>query len=56
VQTCKLLHKNSQTSEPKKEDYYSGNVGYELVEYGGYKNTPAPKLAFTLYEFTREYK
>jgi len=53
---CKLLHENSQTSEPKKQDYYSGNMGYELVEYGGDKNTPAPKLAFTLYELTREYK
>jgi hypothetical protein len=53
---CKLLHETSQTSEPKKEDYYSGNIGYELVEYGGYKNTPAPKLAFTLYELTKEYK
>lgn len=53
---CKLLHENSQTSEPKKQDYYSGNMGYELVEYGGDKNTPAPKLAFTLYELAREYK
>lgn len=52
---CKLLHENSQTSDAKKEDYYSG-IGYELVEYGGDKNTPAPKLAFTLYELTREYK
>jgi len=53
---CKLLHEKSQTSDAKKEDYYSGNMGYELVEYGGDKNTPAPKLAFTLYELTREYK
>jgi len=53
---CKLLHENSQTSDAKKEDYYSGNVGYELVEYGGDKNTPAPKIAFTLYELAREYK
>jgi len=53
---CKLLHERSQTVEPKKEDYYAGNVGYELVEYGGDKNTPAPKLAFTLYELTKEYK
>lgn len=53
---CKLLHETSQTSDAKKEDYYSGNFGYELVEYGGDKNTPAPKLAFTLYELTREYK
>jgi hypothetical protein len=53
---CKLLHETSQTSDAKKEDYYSGNTGYELVEYGRDKNTPAPKLAFTLYELTREYK
>ena len=53
---CKLLHETSQTSDAKKEDYYSGNIGYELVEYGGEKNTPAPKLAFTLYELAREYK
>jgi hypothetical protein len=53
---CKLLHETSQNSDAKKEDYYSGNIGYELVEYGGDKNTPAPKLAFTLYELTREYK
>lgn len=53
---CKLLHETSQTSDAKKEDYYSGNIGYELVEYGGNKNTIAPKLAFTLYELTREYK
>jgi hypothetical protein len=53
---CKLLHETSQTLDPKKEDYYSGNIGYELVEYGGDKNTPAPKLAFSLYELTKEYK
>ena len=53
---CKLLHETSQTLDAKKEDYYSGNIGYELVEYGGDKNTPAPKLTFTLYELTREYK
>lgn len=53
---CKLLHENSQTFDPKKEDYYSGNKGFELVEFGGDKNTPAPKLAFTLYELTKEYK
>ena len=53
---CKLLHENSQTLEPKKLDYYSGNAGHELVDYGGDKSTPAPKLAFTLYELTKEYK
>jgi hypothetical protein len=53
---CKLLHENSQTLDPRKEDYYSGNIGYELVEYGGDEKTPAPKLVFSLYELTREYK
>lgn len=53
---CKLLHENSQTSDAKKEGYYTGNLSPELVEYGGGENTPAPKLAFTLYELTKEYK
>ena len=53
---CKLLQENSQTLEPKKESYYSGNLLPELVPYGGDKNTPAPKLALTLYELTKEYK
>lgn len=53
---CKLLHETSQTSDAKKEDYYSGNIDHDLVEYGGDKQTPAPKLAFTLYELTKEYK
>jgi hypothetical protein len=53
---CKLLHENSQNLEPKKEGYYTGNLNPELVEYGGGKNTPAPKLAFTIYELAREYK
>jgi hypothetical protein len=53
---CKLLHENSQVFDSKKEDYYSGNKGFDLVEFGGDKNTPAPKLAFTLYELTKEYK
>jgi hypothetical protein len=53
---CKLLHDNSQTLDQKKEDYYSGNIGYDLIDYGGDKNTIAPKLAFTLYELTKEYK
>jgi len=52
---CKLLHERSQNSDPKNEDYYSGNKPYDLIEYGGGK-TPAPNLAFTLYELTKEYK
>jgi hypothetical protein len=53
---CKLLHENSQNSDPGDNSYYSGNMDFELVEYGEDKSTPAPKLAFTLYELTREYK
>ncbi len=53
---CKLLHENSQTSDAKKEGYYTGNLSPELEEYGGGEITPAPKLAFTLYELTKEYK
>lgn len=52
---CKLLHDKSQTSKPAEKNYYTGNAGYQLTKYGG-ENTPAPKLAFTLYELTREYK
>lgn len=52
---CKLLHHNSENLKTKNSDYYSGNVKAELVEFGGEK-TPAPKLGFTLYELTKEYK
>ena len=52
---CKLLHESSQTFEPEKGDYYLGNKGFEIVDFSGYK-TEAPKLAFTLYELTKEYK
>lgn len=51
---CKLLHQSSQTAEPTEGDYYTGNLSPEVVEYKG-ENTPAPKLAFTLYELTKEY-
>ena len=53
---CKLFHKKSQNINPDRQDYYLGNLGYELVKYGEDKNTPAPKLFFTLYELTKEYK
>lgn len=52
---CKLLHKGSQNSEPKREDYYTGNIGSELTSYSG-EQTQAPRLGFTLYELTKEYK
>lgn len=53
---CKLLHEKSQILKPEISNYYTGNVGSDLVSYGTDKNTPAPKLAFTLYELTLEYK
>jgi hypothetical protein len=53
---CKLLHENSQVVDPKSPDYYTGNMDYSLVSHGKEKDTPAPKLAFTLYELTKEYK
>jgi hypothetical protein len=62
---CKLLHENSQTLEPKKEDYYSGNKPAEinpetnksdvLINYAGVPTT-ASKLAITLYSLAKEYK
>jgi len=53
---CKLLHENSQVVDPKSQDYYTGNMDYTLVNHGKERDTPAPQLAFTLYELTREYK
>jgi hypothetical protein len=41
---CKLLHERSQTVDPSSEDYYAGNGGYELVEYGGIEKT-SPKIS-----------
>jgi hypothetical protein len=52
---CKLLHTNSQTIDPKRENYYSGNRDLELTPYGDSK-TAIPKIATTLYELTKEYK
>lgn len=53
---CKLLHETSQNLNPKKSNYYAGNIGSEMVQFGEEKEIPAPKLAFTLYELTKEYK
>jgi hypothetical protein len=52
---CKLLHQKSQILEPKNRDYYTGNLSPEMVDYMA-EITPAPKLGFTLYELTKEYK
>jgi len=51
---CKLLHQSSQTLEPTKQDYYTGNQTPAIVPYHE-NNTLAPKLAITLYELTKEY-
>lgn len=53
---CRLLDEKSQTLEPSKEDYYTGNKQVELVQYSNREDTPAPKLAFTLYQLAKEYK
>jgi len=62
---CKLLHETSQTLDAEKDDYYSGNSKpitnpetkkpENIIQYGG-QDEIAPKLAFTLYELTTEYK
>jgi hypothetical protein len=69
----KILHEKSQNKDPEKKDYYTGNLGAELIPYGASKakqitnkgnlketahdnEREAPKLAFTLYELTKEYK
>jgi len=51
----KLLHEKSQNKNPEDSTYYTGNAGAELVQYGD-TETPAPKIAFTIYELTKEYK
>lgn len=55
---CKLLHEHSQNTEPAKEDYYAGDKSDKIstVPYGGDKDSKAPRLVFTLYELTKEYK
>ena len=47
---CKLLHHSSHSIDAKDIDSYGG---IELVQHGDKKS---PKLAFTLYELTKEYK
>jgi hypothetical protein len=56
---CKLLHNKSQTKDPTREDYYTGDAGALMVssksiEAPGEK-VPAPRIYCTLYEITREY-
>ena len=52
---CVLLHRKSQTEDPKAKDYYTGNQGTEPVVIEGLGAVPAPRLGFTLYELTKEY-
>lgn len=52
---CKLLHQNSQIEDSKKTDYYTGNRGGEKIQYDKENTAIAPRLGFTLYEFTKEY-
>jgi hypothetical protein len=51
---CTLLHYTSQNLDPEKPNYYTGNDTPVIIqrEYGA---TPAPKLAFTIYELTKQY-
>jgi hypothetical protein len=51
----KILHEKSQNLDPKKPGYYTGNQPSEIIKYGS-ENVLAPRLAFTLYELTKEYK
>jgi hypothetical protein len=50
-----LLHEKSQTSNPKGEDYYTGNLEPRTLAVGTEKKT-APALAFTLFELAKLYK
>jgi hypothetical protein len=51
---CKMLHQKSQNLEPKEENYYTGNKEAIVVDINK-EESLAPQLAFTLYEFTKEY-
>ncbi len=51
----KILHEKSQNLDPKKPGYYTGNQPSEIIKYGS-ESVLAPRLAFTLYELTKEYK
>lgn len=54
---CKLLHLKSQTSDEKSADFYTGNKEALSMPYGvDRRHEPAPHLAFTLYELTKEFK
>lgn len=50
-----ILYEKSQTVNPNKEDYYTGNVNPEVILYGG-QEMISPKLSVTLYEVAKKYK
>lgn len=52
----KMLHEKSQNTDPEGKNYFTGNKDFDIMQYGPDKNTPAPKLAFTIYELAKEYK
>jgi len=52
----KMLHEKSQNTDPEGENYFTGNKDFDIMQYGPDKDTPAPKLAFTIYELAKEYK
>lgn len=52
---CKMLHFSSQTSDPTKEDFYTGNKESAISVFSG-EDQIAPRIGFTLYELTKEYK
>jgi len=56
---AKLLHLKSQSTNQEDSSYYMGNRGYELIKWQtpeGQLEVRAPKIGFTLFEITKEYK
>ena len=54
----KILHEKSQNTNNTGKDYYSGNMGYEVVKWGtqqGEIEVMAPKIGITPYEIAKEY-
>ena len=56
----KMLHYQSQNIDPESPAYYTGNAPAGVVPYPEIDNPSgqrtAPKLIFTLYELTKDYK
>lgn len=52
---CKLLHNKSEVYDKEDSNYYTGNKEASIVKYGEEARDIAPRLGFTLYEFTQEY-